>query len=151
MICLIFCFSVFLHSKHRHKVQIFWEGHKNMKKISFLVLMLLINKYILSKQWGEIFPILWPSHNIWTLPSLIFNASEKLDSFEFKIKFLMQSLHCSQSSTRDVLHLVLPRHQTEKHDQIKNHFIPSRSSASPADSHPPSFRKDFFVWFAVQG
>ena len=47
------------------KVQIFWEGHKNLKKISHFVLRLPSN----FKKSVRFFRILWPSHNIWTLQS----------------------------------------------------------------------------------
>ena len=47
-----------------HNVQIFWEGHKNLKKFPTLIL-----RYILSifKKSGWLLQILLPSHNIWTL------------------------------------------------------------------------------------
>ena len=50
-----------LHQSCGIKVQIFWEGYQNLKKI--LILMLLSNL----KKMEDFFQILWPCHNIWTL------------------------------------------------------------------------------------
>ena len=47
------------------KVQIFWEGQKNLKKKSPIFLKLL---KVISNVMGDFF--LQPSHNIWTLPQL---------------------------------------------------------------------------------
>ena len=48
---------------YTHKVQILREDHKNLKKISLIVLKLLSNV----KTVGDCFKLLWPSQNIWTL------------------------------------------------------------------------------------
>ena len=50
-----------------NKVQFFWEGHKIRQKLP-LVMTLLSKTAVLSKQVGDFFPILWPSHNVLTLP-----------------------------------------------------------------------------------
>ena len=44
------------------KVQLFWKGHKNLKKS---LLLSKNNCYV--KTGGRFFQMLWPSHNIWTL------------------------------------------------------------------------------------
>ena len=49
------------------KVQLFWKGHKHLKKISHLFWRYWVKTTVLSKQVGDFFQILWPSHNIWTL------------------------------------------------------------------------------------
>ena len=51
------------------KVQLFWEGHKNLKKISHLFCRYWVKADILSKKNGRFFPILWPSHHLLTLRS----------------------------------------------------------------------------------
>ena len=48
------------------KVQLFWEVHKNLKKLT-LVLTLLNKNSCFFKTSGRFFPILWPSHNVITL------------------------------------------------------------------------------------
>ena len=53
--------------QHKYiKVQLFWEGHKNLKNLP-LVLTLLSKNSCLVKTGGRYFPILWPSHNVLTL------------------------------------------------------------------------------------
>ena len=51
------------------KVQIFWEGLKNVKKISQAVLRLQFQKLV-----RDSFKILWPSHNISTLHTSFWNV-----------------------------------------------------------------------------
>ena len=50
------------------KVHIFWEGHKNFAKSSPNFWL----QYIRSKVRRRFRKILWPSQNIWTLPTLVF-------------------------------------------------------------------------------
>ena len=45
------------------KAQIFWEGHKNLKKSPNFLTSLSTSV----KKLGDFFKILWPSQNIWTL------------------------------------------------------------------------------------
>ena len=58
------------------KAQLFWKRHKNLKNLP-LVLTLLSETAVLSKQVGDLFQILWPSHNI-----LTFKDSFELCSFK---------------------------------------------------------------------
>ena len=50
------------------KVQLFWEGHKNLRKSLNCFDATEWNSCFI-KTWGRFFQILWPSHNILTLKS----------------------------------------------------------------------------------
>ena len=62
------------YTLHSIKVQVFWKGHKNLKKNLPLVLTLLSKR---QNMWEIVFTILWPFHNVLTLKTMM-DKSEKV-------------------------------------------------------------------------
>ena len=62
--------SIFSLKNKENKVQLFYEGHKNLKKKVPLFFTLLSRNSCFVKTGGRFFQILWPSHNVSTLRKL---------------------------------------------------------------------------------
>ena len=96
------------------KVQLFWKGHKNLKKIP-LVLTLLSENNCLVKKGGRFFQIFRPSHNVIILATKKFGGSVIFLWPSEKI-WTLSIIYCFQTK----LSRRLQFHKMRMHEVVKN-------------------------------